>query len=134
MSPIGRLTFQVSVFALNLLNETNILSLKEWISRKEKKTKNSSAVFSVVIYYLAILGTLRFGQVDVTEAQFGIIGLHLLTFLFGGSIWQQHVRIASFSPHYLILEKISQLEKLVDKTVVAVFKNCPHLFVVQIDK
>ena len=38
-------------------------------------------------------GTLRFGKIDVTEAQYGIIGLHLLTFIFGSSMWQQNVSI-----------------------------------------
>ena len=38
-------------------------------------------------------GTLRFGKIDVTEAQYGIIGLHLLTFIFGSSMWQQRVSI-----------------------------------------
>lgn len=47
-----------------------------------------------------VVGTLRFGKIDVTEAQFGIIGLHVLTFLFGGSIWEQHVCIVLFLLHY----------------------------------
>lgn len=38
-------------------------------------------------------GTLRFGKIDVTEAQYGIIGLHLLTFIFGSNMWQQNVSI-----------------------------------------
>ena len=39
-------------------------------------------------------GTLRFGKIDVTEAQYGIIGLHLLTFIFGSNMWQQNVSIS----------------------------------------
>ena len=38
-----------------------------------------------------LLGTLRFGKIDVTEAQYGIMFLHMLTFFFGGSLWEHHV-------------------------------------------
>lgn len=32
-------------------------------------------------------GTLRFGKIDVTEAQIGIMIVHLLTAAFGGDFW-----------------------------------------------
>lgn len=48
-------------------------------------------LFYVAHWQTYVSGTLRFGKIDVTEAQFGIIGLHVLTFLFGGSIWEQHL-------------------------------------------
>ena len=41
--------------------------------------------------YEFITGTLRFGKVDVTEAQFGIITLHMITFFFGRGVWEMHV-------------------------------------------
>lgn len=38
-----------------------------------------------------VSGILRFGKIDVTEAQFGIISLHLITFLFGSKVWHQQL-------------------------------------------
>ncbi|XP_019893904.2 cholinephosphotransferase 1 isoform X5 [Musca domestica] len=34
-----------------------------------------------------VSGTLRFGKIDVTEAQFTIIGIHMISFFFGPEIW-----------------------------------------------
>ena len=51
-----------------------------------------------MFFYFSV-GTLRFGKIDVTEAQYGIIGLHLLTFIFGANMWQQHVSITHFEYH-----------------------------------
>lgn len=36
-------------------------------------------------------GTLRFGKVDVTEAQFTIMGIHIISGIFGPSIWMMEV-------------------------------------------
>jgi hypothetical protein len=38
------------------------------------------------------LGTLRFGFIDVTEAQIGIIIAHLLSATFGNEFWTYSVR------------------------------------------
>ncbi|XP_075164924.1 choline/ethanolaminephosphotransferase 1 bbc isoform X1 [Haematobia irritans] len=34
-----------------------------------------------------VSGTLRFGKIDVTEAQFTIMGIHIISFFFGPEIW-----------------------------------------------
>ncbi|XP_013109310.2 cholinephosphotransferase 1 isoform X4 [Stomoxys calcitrans] len=34
-----------------------------------------------------VSGTLRFGKIDVTEAQFTIMGIHMISFFFGPEIW-----------------------------------------------
>lgn len=38
-----------------------------------------------------VTGKLRFGKIDVTEVQYAIIGLHLLTFIFGSNMWHQQL-------------------------------------------
>lgn len=38
-----------------------------------------------------VSGTLRFGKVDVTEAQCTIIGIHLISAVFGPNIWMAKV-------------------------------------------
>ncbi|XP_046486177.1 cholinephosphotransferase 1 isoform X3 [Neodiprion pinetum] len=47
---------------------------------------------AITLFYCAhwqtyVSGTLRFGKVDVTEAQFTIIGIHIISGIFGPSIW-----------------------------------------------
>lgn len=49
---------------------------------------------ALVLFYCAhwqtyVSGTLRFGKVDVTEAQIIICGIHLLSAIFGPAIWTQ---------------------------------------------
>ncbi|XP_017772689.1 PREDICTED: choline/ethanolaminephosphotransferase 1 isoform X3 [Nicrophorus vespilloides] len=48
---------------------------------------------AMTLFYCAhwqtyVSGTLRFGKVDVTEAQYTIIGLHTVSALFGSNIWK----------------------------------------------
>lgn len=43
-----------------------------------------------------VSGTLRFGKVDVTEAQFSIIAIQLVSAIFGPSIWSTKVIAFSF--------------------------------------
>ncbi|XP_073813697.1 choline/ethanolaminephosphotransferase 1 bbc isoform X3 [Musca autumnalis] len=38
-----------------------------------------------------VSGTLRFGKIDVTEAQFTIIGIHMVSFFFGPDIWMTKI-------------------------------------------
>uniref|UniRef100_T1PFL7 diacylglycerol cholinephosphotransferase n=1 Tax=Musca domestica TaxID=7370 RepID=T1PFL7_MUSDO len=38
-----------------------------------------------------VSGTLRFGKIDVTEAQFTIIGIHMISFFFGPEIWMTKI-------------------------------------------
>ncbi|XP_069160875.1 cholinephosphotransferase 1-like isoform X4 [Procambarus clarkii] len=42
-------------------------------------------------------GTLRFGYVDVTEAQFGVIIIHLITVIFGPGVWSVKVFLTDYS-------------------------------------
>ncbi|XP_017772685.1 PREDICTED: choline/ethanolaminephosphotransferase 1 isoform X1 [Nicrophorus vespilloides] len=51
---------------------------------------------AMTLFYCAhwqtyVSGTLRFGKVDVTEAQYTIIGLHTVSALFGSNIWKTMV-------------------------------------------
>lgn len=50
----------------------------------------------MVLFYCAhwqtyVSGTLRFGKVDVTEAQITIMVIHLISAVFGPSIWMKQV-------------------------------------------
>lgn len=44
-----------------------------------------------IFTYPCLTGSLRFGKVDVTEAQFTIIGIHLVSAIFGPKIWMMEV-------------------------------------------
>uniref|UniRef100_A0A182K9K9 diacylglycerol cholinephosphotransferase n=1 Tax=Anopheles christyi TaxID=43041 RepID=A0A182K9K9_9DIPT len=55
---------------------------------------------AMTLFYCAhwqtyVSGTLRFGRIDVTEAQCTIIGIHLISAIFGPSIWMTKVRLGS---------------------------------------
>jgi hypothetical protein len=39
----------------------------------------------------SVSGTLRFGKIDVTEAQISIIVIHLMSAIFGPSVWMTKV-------------------------------------------
>jgi hypothetical protein len=41
----------------------------------------------------SLSGTLRFGKIDVTEAQITIIFIHLMSAIFGPSVWMTKVSI-----------------------------------------
>ncbi|XP_053966405.1 cholinephosphotransferase 1 isoform X2 [Anastrepha ludens] len=48
---------------------------------------------AIALFYCAhwqtyVSGTLRFGKVDVTEAQFTIMGIHVISAVFGSEVWQ----------------------------------------------
>lgn len=45
-----------------------------------------------VLFTFIVLGTLRFGLIDVTEAQLGIILVHVVSGLFGVDFWTKSVR------------------------------------------
>uniref|UniRef100_A0A0P4W9G0 diacylglycerol cholinephosphotransferase n=1 Tax=Scylla olivacea TaxID=85551 RepID=A0A0P4W9G0_SCYOL len=49
-------------------------------------------MMAVTLFYCAhwqtyVSGTLRFGMVDVTEAQFGVMAIHLISVIFGSEFW-----------------------------------------------
>lgn len=51
---------------------------------------------AMILFYVAhwqtyITGTLKFGKFDVTEAQMCIMGIHLMSFFFGPSVWHTHL-------------------------------------------
>ncbi|XP_012286896.1 cholinephosphotransferase 1 isoform X2 [Orussus abietinus] len=53
---------------------------------------------AITLFYCAhwqtyVSGCLRFGKLDVTEAQFTIIGIHLISAIFGPSIWMTEIPI-----------------------------------------
>ncbi|XP_053966406.1 cholinephosphotransferase 1 isoform X3 [Anastrepha ludens] len=53
---------------------------------------------AIALFYCAhwqtyVSGTLRFGKVDVTEAQFTIMGIHVISAVFGSEVWQTRIPI-----------------------------------------
>lgn len=38
-------------------------------------------------------GTLRFGYIDVTEAQFGVMAIHMVSVILGPEFWAMKVRV-----------------------------------------
>lgn len=47
---------------------------------------------AIALFYCAhwqtyVSGTMRFGKIDVTEAQFSIIGIHMISAILGPEIW-----------------------------------------------
>ncbi|XP_066977402.1 cholinephosphotransferase 1 isoform X3 [Macrobrachium rosenbergii] len=63
-------------------------------------------MMAVTLFYCAhwqtyVSGTLRFGFIDVTEAQFGVIAIHLLSVIFGPSFWS--LKIPGTDLEYLVL-------------------------------
>jgi len=64
-------------------------------------------VLAISLYYCAhwqtyVSGTLRFGRIDVTEAQIGIIIIHMLTAVFGGEFWTMPLLPNVNIPFYFI--------------------------------
>lgn len=60
------------------------------------------ALFYIAHWRAFISGTLHFGKIDVTEAQYGVIGVHLLTFFFGPQFFSQKL-FGKFEIFYLII-------------------------------
>jgi hypothetical protein len=65
---------------------------------------------AMILFYVAhwqtyITGTLRFGRFDVTEAQVCIMGIHLMSFLFGSEVW--HVRTIAGVQLWFIMSAFS---------------------------
>ncbi|XP_073998005.1 choline/ethanolaminephosphotransferase 1 bbc isoform X10 [Rhodnius prolixus] len=57
---------------------------------------------AITLFYCAhwqayVSGTLRFGRVDVTEAQFTIMGIHLISAFFGPEIWSIKIPIINLT-------------------------------------
>ncbi|KAL7737198.1 hypothetical protein ACLKA6_005389 [Drosophila palustris] len=55
---------------------------------------------AIALFYCAhwqtyVSGTMRFGRIDVTEAQFSIIAIHLVSFVFGPEIWLTKIGIGN---------------------------------------
>ncbi|XP_045118391.1 cholinephosphotransferase 1-like isoform X2 [Portunus trituberculatus] len=55
-------------------------------------------MMAVTLFYCAhwqtyVSGTLRFGMVDVTEAQFGVMAIHLISVIFGSDFWSLEVPV-----------------------------------------
>ncbi|XP_067627824.1 cholinephosphotransferase 1 isoform X7 [Eurosta solidaginis] len=61
---------------------------------------------AIALFYCAhwqtyVSGTLRFGKIDVTEAQFTIIVIHVISAVFGSDVWQTRM-FGNFQMWYLI--------------------------------
>ncbi|XP_058464935.1 cholinephosphotransferase 1 isoform X2 [Malaya genurostris] len=62
---------------------------------------------AMTLFYCAhwqtyVSGTLRFGKIDVTEAQCTIIGIHLISAVFGPSIWMTKIPLIGGSWNYTV--------------------------------
>jgi hypothetical protein len=49
------------------------------------------ALFYCAHWQAYVSGTLHFGKIDVTEAQYGVIAVHLVTFLVGPEVWSKKI-------------------------------------------
>ncbi|XP_064535976.1 cholinephosphotransferase 1 isoform X5 [Drosophila montana] len=63
---------------------------------------------AIALFYCAhwqtyVSGTMRFGRIDVTEAQFSIIAIHLVSAVLGPEIWLTKMPIVGVSWNYTIL-------------------------------
>ncbi|XP_028900128.2 cholinephosphotransferase 1 isoform X2 [Zeugodacus cucurbitae] len=50
-----------------------------------------------------VSGTLRFGKIDVTEAQFTIMAIHIISAVFGADVWQARIPLIGGRWNYIIL-------------------------------
>ncbi|XP_055628827.1 cholinephosphotransferase 1 isoform X2 [Toxorhynchites rutilus septentrionalis] len=62
---------------------------------------------AMTLFYCAhwqtyVSGTLRFGKIDVTEAQCTIIGIHLISAVFGPSIWMTKMPVIGSTWNYTV--------------------------------
>ncbi|XP_041783044.1 cholinephosphotransferase 1 isoform X2 [Anopheles merus] len=62
---------------------------------------------AMTLFYCAhwqtyVSGTLRFGRIDVTEAQCTIIGIHMISAIFGPSIWMTKMPLLGGSWNYTV--------------------------------
>lgn len=63
-------------------------------------------MMAVTLFYCAhwqtyVSGTLRFGYIDVTEAQFGVIAMHLCSVIFGPAFWS--LKIPGTEIEYIVI-------------------------------
>ncbi|KAH8421063.1 hypothetical protein KR222_007871 [Zaprionus bogoriensis] len=63
---------------------------------------------AIALFYCAhwqtyVSGTMRFGKIDVTEAQFSIITIHMISAILGPEIWLTKIPIVGVSWNYSIL-------------------------------
>ncbi|XP_032596774.1 cholinephosphotransferase 1 isoform X4 [Drosophila grimshawi] len=63
---------------------------------------------AIALFYCAhwqtyVSGTMRFGRIDVTEAQFSIIAIHLVSAALGPEVWLTKIPIVGVSWNYTIL-------------------------------
>lgn len=67
-------------------------------SYEVKKNENLQCFCAMTLFYCAhwqtyVSGTLRFGKVDVTEAQCTIMAIHMISAIFGPNIWMAKVSL-----------------------------------------
>ncbi|XP_011164695.1 cholinephosphotransferase 1 isoform X6 [Solenopsis invicta] len=63
---------------------------------------------AMTLFYCAhwqtyVSGSLRFGKVDVTEAQFTIIAIHLISAIFGPQIWMMEIPVLGTFSNYIAM-------------------------------
>jgi hypothetical protein len=60
------------------------------------------ALFYCAHWQAYVSGTLHFGKIDVTEAQYGVITVHLVTFFVGPDVWQMKM-FGKIEPWFFII-------------------------------
>lgn len=91
------------ISAIGSLPEMDVFSGKHnnkrhnWPIKQKKIVIILQCFCAMILFYCAhwqtyVSGTLRFGKVDVTEAQCAIISIHMISAIFGPSIWMTKVR------------------------------------------
>ncbi|XP_042239799.1 cholinephosphotransferase 1-like isoform X5 [Homarus americanus] len=68
-------------------------------------------MMAVTLFYCAhwqtyVSGTLRFGFIDVTEAQFGVMAIHIISVIFGSSFWSLKLPYFDITLQYVIVYSI----------------------------
>lgn len=81
------LFFQVSIQCIYAMKSMYIILLLQCFC--------AIALFYCAHWQTYVSGTMRFGKIDVTEAQFSIIGIHMISAILGPEIWLTKVRYIS---------------------------------------
>ncbi|XP_058464942.1 cholinephosphotransferase 1 isoform X6 [Malaya genurostris] len=88
---------------------------------------------AMTLFYCAhwqtyVSGTLRFGKIDVTEAQCTIIGIHLISAVFGPSIWMTK-GTSVLSPIIPFLFVVVPAYVISQKSIDHIYENHPSLYI-----
>ncbi|GIX79105.1 hypothetical protein CDAR_45621 [Caerostris darwini] len=88
---------------------------------------------AMTLFYIAhwqtyVSGTLRFGRFDVTEAQYTVMIIHLISALFGPSIWSTH-GTSILSPFMPLALVVVPAFIIYQKSITNIYENHPCLYI-----